>query len=76
MLQKGEVDKLEVLASRDTVLVTLHQGAVINGKKEPYTTGHSYYFTINNPDTLERLITLHCSNHIKSGYIRANGYMQ
>ena len=33
MLQKGEVDKLEVLASRDTVLVTLHQGAVINGKK-------------------------------------------
>ena len=54
MLQKGEVDKLEVLASRDTVLVTLHPGAVINGKKEPHPIGHYYYFTINNPDTLER----------------------
>ena len=54
MLQKGEVEKLEVLASKDIVLVHLQPGAVIDGKKEPRTIGSSYYFTINNPDTLER----------------------
>ena len=51
MLRKGEVAKLEVLPSRDTVLVTLHPGAVIDGKKEPT---HLYHFSISNADTLER----------------------
>lgn len=54
MLQKGEVEKLEVLHSKDTVLVTLHPGAVIDGKKEPTHFGHFYHFTISNVDTLER----------------------
>ena len=55
MLQKGEVAKLEVLPSRDTAVVTLHPGAVIDGKKEqPTLTQHLYHFTISNADTLER----------------------
>ena len=53
MLQKGEVEKLTVLPSKDVVQVTLHPGAVINGKKEPLI-GQNYTFTINNPETLER----------------------
>ena len=54
MLQKGEVAKLSVIPSKESVLVSLHPGAIVNGKKEPYVLGPSYYFTINNAETLER----------------------